>query len=143
MITLDLTTHDVWIGKTKRGPKTFTPKEKKLLITLARASGKVVSRDVLMQAMGNESYLPEDSRTVDQHLARIRGKAGKYGATIQTISGYGYRADGITLTGDNGAEVGNIKAVSKIGGKTPFTLVTVKIPGNKTTLRAGAQVVLA
>lgn len=70
----------------------LTPKERELLRVLADADGKVVSRQDLLTKVWGENT-PEDSRTVDQNVSRLRSRLGPIGlSSILTITGSGYRA---------------------------------------------------
>ncbi len=74
----------------------LTRTEFKLLSTLMENSGRVLSREALLQ-----SAWPSDAnieiRTVDTHLRRLREKLGPAGELIQTIRGFGYRMDEVAL----------------------------------------------
>ena len=68
----------------------FLNKEFQLLLTLVRRSGRIQSRERLLQDiwdMHSEVY----TRTVDTHVKRLREKLGKMGAYIETVRGMGYR----------------------------------------------------
>ncbi|MBL8291771.1 MAG: response regulator transcription factor [Bryobacterales bacterium] len=68
-----------------------TPMELKLLATLARNRGRVLSRDRLIDLVwGRDTYITE--RAVDQHVVNLRRKLGA--AIISSIRGMGYRFDG-------------------------------------------------
>jgi two-component system phosphate regulon response regulator PhoB len=64
--------------------------EMRILVYLFDARGIVRTRhDLLTQVWG---YQPEvNSRTVDTHVKRLRGKLGVAGALIETVRGLGYR----------------------------------------------------
>ncbi len=67
---------------------TLTEQEYLLLSELAQHAGEAVSRqDLLRKAWGYLS--PGDTRTVDVHIQRLRGKIGA--DRIETIVRYGYR----------------------------------------------------
>lgn len=58
-------------------------------------TGKALTRADLARAMGHDEDSVETyaaSRTVDQHLCRIRRKLGP--GVIGTVTGFGYRYDG-------------------------------------------------
>jgi DNA-binding response OmpR family regulator len=71
----------------------LTPKEFALLALLAAAPGRVFGREELLdQVWGRDGFV--EPRTVDVHVARLRGKfaAAKLPAPgIQTVRGVGYR----------------------------------------------------
>ncbi|MFH2204936.1 MAG: response regulator transcription factor [Elusimicrobiota bacterium] len=71
----------------------LTPKEFEFLRLLLEADGKVVSRDrILEQVWGYDRAIDIDTRTVDQHIARLRRKLKSEGKRIVTVTGAGYRA---------------------------------------------------
>jgi len=67
----------------------LTKKEFDILHLLAGKSGRVFSRDELLNQIWNDEGDISD-RTVDVNIRRIRKKMGKYGDFITTRSGYGY-----------------------------------------------------
>lgn len=70
----------------------LTAMEFKLLLTLMKIPGRVLSRDELLSRIwGIESGV--GSRTVDTHVRRLREKLGTSGEQIQTVRGVGYRLD--------------------------------------------------
>ncbi|MGB8165939.1 MAG: response regulator transcription factor [Chthoniobacteraceae bacterium] len=70
----------------------LTAMEFKLLVTLMKIPGRVLSRDELLSRIwGSESGV--GARTVDTHVRRLREKLGSSGDQIQTIRGVGYRLD--------------------------------------------------
>ncbi|MFA6318972.1 MAG: response regulator transcription factor, partial [Elusimicrobiota bacterium] len=88
-LTLDLERHEVTSGGK---PVLLTPKEFALLAALIDADGKVLSReDLLEHIWGHDKSLDLDTRTVDQHLARLRRKLGSEGRRIATVTNFGYR----------------------------------------------------
>ena len=73
----------------------LTITEFKLLHRLAGRPGRAFSRDQLLSDVwGYGGDL--ETRTVDSHVKRLRGKLGDFGRWIQTVRGVGYRfrADG-------------------------------------------------
>lgn len=71
----------------------LTLKEFELLSYLFENSGRVLTRDQLLNAIWGYDYLG-DSRTVDSHIARLRTKLGDYGAAhLKTIYGMGYKLE--------------------------------------------------
>jgi two-component system response regulator BaeR len=76
-------------------PMDLTPVEFRLLRTLARAPGRVWSRDQLMDHLYTDHRVVTD-RTVDSHVKNLRHKlaeAGARGDPIASIYGVGYRFD--------------------------------------------------
>jgi DNA-binding response OmpR family regulator len=73
------------------GKEIFFPrKEFELLYYLVKHSGRVFSRDALLnQIWGDGSYVIE--RTVDVHIFKVREKLGSMGERIETVKGVGYR----------------------------------------------------
>lgn len=68
------------------------PKEWEFLRCLYGAQGKVLSRDeILKNVWGYERGLDLDTRTVDQHVARLREKLGAEASRIVTVKNVGYR----------------------------------------------------
>jgi two-component system phosphate regulon response regulator PhoB len=72
----------------------LTPTEFRLLRALAERPSRTQSRKQLLErAWSGTSAVsdPSQTRTVDIHIRRLRGKLGEYGGWIQTIRGFGYR----------------------------------------------------
>lgn len=65
-------------------------KEFETLVFLASHRGRVISREVLLNAVWGENVVVVD-RTVDVHIRKIREKLGKFGDYIETVKGVGYR----------------------------------------------------
>ncbi len=88
-LTIDLEGHDILIqGKSIR----LSPKEFELLKTLVKAKGRALSREKLLdEVWGIEDSMNIDTRTVDQHVARMREKLGPEGTRIMTVQNLGYR----------------------------------------------------
>ena len=71
----------------------LTPREVSLLKMLHDHAGEVVSRDALLDQCWGAAYFPE-SRTLDQHIAKLRKKIEKDPENpeiIETVRGTGYR----------------------------------------------------
>jgi two-component system phosphate regulon response regulator PhoB len=68
----------------------LTRRELELLATLMRESGRVVSRQELIQRVWGESAQPT-RRSVDAHIKAIRRKLGSARDCVQTVRGVGYR----------------------------------------------------
>ena len=68
----------------------FPKKEFETLVYLVRHRGRVISRDVLLNAVWGEGVFVVD-RTVDVHIRKIREKLGTYDEMIETVKGVGYR----------------------------------------------------
>lgn len=86
-LLIDIPRHEV-IVKGKHIDLTAT--EFKLLTVLARRSGRVLSREQLLQEVWEyDNYI--ESRTVDTHMRRLREKLGRAGKFLDTVRGVGYR----------------------------------------------------
>jgi DNA-binding response OmpR family regulator len=75
----------------------LTPSEYKILITLAKRSNKVFTREELIQVAFDGDYLGYD-RTIDSHIKNLRAKIEdnpKDPIYILTIRGIGYRFGGV------------------------------------------------
>jgi len=71
----------------------LTPREIAILTLLHERRGEAVDRDTLLDRCWGMDYFPE-SRTLDQHIAKLRKKLGDdSGDTglIETVRGVGYR----------------------------------------------------
>jgi len=70
----------------------LTTKEFDFLKVLLQASGRALSREQLLEKVwGYDRSLDLDTRTVDQHVARLRDKLGAEGAIVVTVKNVGYR----------------------------------------------------
>ncbi len=67
----------------------LTAHELRLLIALADADGRVLSRAQLVSVLVGDCVITE--RTVDSHLCNLRRKLGPLKDTIETVRGVGYR----------------------------------------------------
>jgi two-component system phosphate regulon response regulator PhoB len=70
----------------------LTSTEYKLLFTIAERPGRVQSRERLLQDVWGYSS-DADTRTVDTHITRLRGKLGEAGEMIITVRGFGYKME--------------------------------------------------
>ncbi|MDP3542901.1 MAG: response regulator transcription factor [Elusimicrobiota bacterium] len=88
-IAIDFERHEILVaGK----PANLAPKEFAILKLLIEARGKVLSRDQLLQMIwGHEKDMEIDTRTVDQHIARLRRKLGPERNRIATVPNFGYQ----------------------------------------------------
>jgi DNA-binding response OmpR family regulator len=74
-------------------PKSLTPTEMRLLYCLMRNAGRILTRDVLRQAVWEYDY-EGDSNGVDVYVKRLRTKLESDPSTpklIITVRGYGYK----------------------------------------------------
>ena len=88
-IEMDFERHEILVaGK----PARLAPKEFAILKLLIEANGKVLSRDQLLQMIwGHEEDMEIDTRTVDQHIARLRRKLKTERDRITTVPNFGYQ----------------------------------------------------
>jgi two-component system response regulator MtrA len=90
-VALDIDSHSA----TRDGRElALTPIEFRLLVELARAPGRVFTRDILLERVWGYDYLG-DSRLVDVAIQRLRAKVEDDPGDpqlIQTVRGVGYRA---------------------------------------------------
>ena len=70
----------------------LTSTEFKLLLYLAEKKGCVQSREQLLQRVWSYNN-SGDTRTVDTHVTRLRGKLGLPGDIIKTVRGFGYKIE--------------------------------------------------
>jgi DNA-binding response OmpR family regulator len=71
-------------------PVRLTRREFELLRYLVQNKSRVVSRDTLLERVWGYERLVE-TRSVDVHVGRLRGKLGEAGRQIETVIGLGYR----------------------------------------------------
>jgi two-component system alkaline phosphatase synthesis response regulator PhoP len=71
-------------------PVKLTRKEFALLEHLIQNSGRVASRQQLLDNVWGYSYFG-DTRTLDVHIRRLRQKLDECGTCIETVVGVGYR----------------------------------------------------
>jgi DNA-binding response OmpR family regulator len=70
----------------------LTTKEFDFLKLLMGAAGKVMSRDQILEKIwGYDQSMEIDTRTVDQHVARLREKLGSVSTRVATVKNVGYR----------------------------------------------------
>lgn len=86
-LTIDVPAHRAYV---EDGELTLTALEFKLLLTLASRSGRVQSREALLDEVWGIQAAVE-TRTVDTMMKRLRDKLGSAGCLIETIRGIGYR----------------------------------------------------
>lgn len=86
-LTVDFIRH-VFVSEGRR--VRLSPKEKELLRALMEAGGAVLTRERLLESVwGHGKDIGIDTRTVDQHIARLRRKIG--GGFVQSVPSYGYQ----------------------------------------------------
>ncbi len=70
----------------------LTTKEFEFLKILLQAGGRALSRDqILEKVWGYDRSMDIDTRTVDQHVARLREKLGPEAPRVATVKNVGYR----------------------------------------------------
>lgn len=88
-IELDVERYEV---KVKGKIVVLTTKEFDFLKLLMGAGGKVMSRDQILEKIwGYDQSMEIDTRTVDQHVARLREKLGSESSRVATVKNVGYR----------------------------------------------------
>jgi len=86
-VKLNLNSHSVTV---KGDTADLTLKEFELLYLLLKNTGRVLTRDMLLQNIWGYDFDGE-TRTVDVHIRTLRAKLGVEGDIIETIRGVGYR----------------------------------------------------
>ena len=87
-IELDFSTREVTVGGKRR---VLTHHEFELLATLARAAGRILSREQILDAL--KGHADAFDRSIDVHIAKIRAKLEpdpKEPRFIKTVRGVGY-----------------------------------------------------
>jgi DNA-binding response OmpR family regulator len=69
-----------------------TPLEYAVMLTLVHASGRVVTRDEMLAKIWNTPFA--GSNKVDAVVGSLRKKLGPFAASIETVTGHGYRFRG-------------------------------------------------
>ncbi|MDD5302108.1 MAG: response regulator transcription factor [Elusimicrobia bacterium] len=70
----------------------LTTKEFEFLKLLLSAGGRALTRDQLLEKVwGYDRSMEIDTRTIDQHVARLREKLGPEGSVLATVKNVGYR----------------------------------------------------
>jgi len=70
----------------------LTTKEFEFLKLLLQSGGRALSRDQLLEKVwGYDKSMEIDTRTIDQHVARLREKLGPEGKVVATVKNVGYR----------------------------------------------------
>ena len=86
-LTIDTSKHEVAVNGE---PVKLTLTEFKLLVALASAHGRVLTRDQLMdKGMGTDVFVTD--RAIDVHVTAIRKKLGDSSWLVHTVRGVGYR----------------------------------------------------
>jgi DNA-binding winged helix-turn-helix (wHTH) protein len=110
----------------------LAPKEFSILVAIAEAGGKVLGRITLLETIWgyNPGEVDIDTRTVDQHVARLRSKLDKHGVRgiITTVPNFGYKSNSITIKDPDTQKVGKVERIDRVYGKTPGSRVTMFVP---------------
>ncbi|MBI5246872.1 MAG: response regulator transcription factor [Elusimicrobia bacterium] len=70
----------------------LTTKEFEFLKLLLQSGGRALTRDQLLEKVwGYDKSMDIDTRTIDQHVARLREKLGSEGKIVATVKNVGYR----------------------------------------------------
>ncbi len=78
----------------KGKPVSLSAKEFEFLKILIQSNGKALTRDQLLEKVwGHEPSMEIDTRTIDQHIARLRDKLGPEAERVITVKNIGYRFD--------------------------------------------------
>lgn len=85
-LELDLNTHSASLHSEKLP---LTPIEYKILFTLTKNAGSIVSRESLAQTIWQNIHV--QNQNIDTHLSNLRKKLGNYGERISTIKARGYK----------------------------------------------------
>lgn len=94
-LTISIPKQKVWISShaSEDGELVaLTSLEFRLLLNLAQAQGKVLSRTLLLKEIWGEEMHVTD-RTVDTHIGHLRKKINNSKVQIQTVVGEGYKID--------------------------------------------------
>ncbi len=124
--------------------KDLAPKEFGIIVVLAKANGTVVSRKELLRKVWEYDAAQEiDSRTVDQHIARMRRKLGRAGDIIHTQTGAGYKLTAPVEIAQDFPLVGRIADIKRTFGKKPGARVTLDFDDLLASHEKGAVLRLA
>ncbi|MCG3206109.1 MAG: Alkaline phosphatase synthesis transcriptional regulatory protein PhoP [Elusimicrobia bacterium] len=83
---------DRYVVKVQGKQLSISSKEFDFLKCLIGSNGKVLTRDQLLERVwGYDNSLDIDTRTVDQHIARLREKLGSEAHRVITVKNVGYR----------------------------------------------------
>jgi two-component system OmpR family response regulator/two-component system alkaline phosphatase synthesis response regulator PhoP len=83
---------DRYVVTVKGKPAALSSKEFEFLKVLIQAKGRALSRDQLLeQVWGQDPSMEIDTRTIDQHIARLRDKLGGEAKRVITVKNVGYR----------------------------------------------------
>ena|SRR3990167_5958455 len=86
-VTLNIDCHELWVGNKEIN---VTRREWGCLQFLLESHGRMITRSAFLDSVWGPG-LNVNTRTIDQHISRIRKKLGSAGAMIKTVPGFGYR----------------------------------------------------
>lgn len=92
-LRVDVSKRAAWAGE---APLSLGKREFDILALLVKKSGEVVTRNDILNALGEEAELYD--RTIDSHLSHIRRKlkdSGAAGVQIVPVYGVGYRLEAV------------------------------------------------
>ncbi|MGL4484826.1 MAG: response regulator transcription factor [Anaerovoracaceae bacterium] len=89
-LKVDFTARKVFVDDEERE---LSPKSYELLFYLIENKNKAVSREKMLTEVWGYDFVGDD-RTIDTHMKLLRKSLGKYGDSITTLRGLGYRFDG-------------------------------------------------
>jgi DNA-binding response OmpR family regulator len=88
-IEIDLRRHEVRVNGKHRP---VTPRELQILTLLIEADGKAISReDLLKRLWGSDESMDVNTRTIDQHIARLRRSLLGEKRRLVTVKSVGYK----------------------------------------------------
>jgi DNA-binding response OmpR family regulator len=83
-----------WVVSVDRNPVHLTEIEYRLLQELLQVKGRVLTRETLMERVwGHTRSSKMETRTLDVHMSRLRGKLRNASESIITVRNVGYRID--------------------------------------------------
>lgn len=85
-LTLDLTTRQFSAGGQVLD---LPPRERALLELLATRSGKVVTKEAIVQSLTSLEDMLSDN-AIEQYVSRLRRRVAPYGLVLRTVRGIGY-----------------------------------------------------
>jgi DNA-binding response OmpR family regulator len=89
-LVLDGAARNVWLDG---APLALPAREFEVLRFLASAPGRVFTKQELQRACWSAVAPPARSRTLERHVARLRGRLGPHGSMLVTVWAVGYRLD--------------------------------------------------
>lgn len=108
----------------------IAPKEFVILAALAKAKGRVLSRaDILEAFWGSAGARDFDTRTIDQHVSRMRRALINGDQIIVTVTNFGYRSEGVEII-DEKERWGKVFAISRYFKPKPRSRIVVDVDGD-------------